>query len=370
MRALPTAVLLLLLSPAAQAADQFTIGHWDGTARYDESGTFLRCSMTTEFVTGEFVTFSNAKDGSFVVSFTNKHAALKRGQAESAEIIVGEYPPLPALLTNYDANTAGMTFDNPGPIYQRLRIGTRIAVNPATGESMVYPLSQVNRGLQRLLACTMRELGFSNYGNQAVGDPFGAGIPVPADDGTTQAVGHGPTSTAQFQPMEPAALTDLANALLAKAGVTNARILPDAERKKMAPGFPLFWLDSERSGGGLSGYELTPRHAPIADLVAMTSTLTLFNDSASCRGVFDSRIEDLSEKAGFPARRIHTVCRRANPQNAYVADYMILAPDENRLLKLAVARKGLDAQAADAEVPHSDTLLTAALQTLKSAVGQ
>ena len=134
--------------------------------------------MTTEFVTGEFVTFSNAKDGSFVVSFTNKHADLKRGQAESAEIIVGEYPPLPALLTNYDANTAGMTFDNPGPIYQRLRIGTRIAVNPATGESMVYPLSQVNRGLQRLLACTMREMGFANYGNQAVGDPFGAGIPV------------------------------------------------------------------------------------------------------------------------------------------------------------------------------------------------
>jgi hypothetical protein len=370
MRALLTAALLLLIGPAAQAADQFTIGHWDGVARYDESGTFVRCSMTTEFMTGEFVTFSNARDGSLIVSFTNKHAALKRGQAESAEIIVGEYPPLPALLTNYDAITAGMTFDNPGPIYQRLRIGTRIAVNPATGESMVYPLSQVNRGLQRLLACVMREMGFSNYGSQAVGDPFGAGIPVPADDGTTQAIGHGPSSTAQFRPMEPAALTDLANGLLAKAGVTSARILADGERNKMAPGFPLFWLDSDRSGGGLAGYEFTQHHAPMPDLVGMTSTLTLFNDSASCRGVFDSRIEDLSGKAGFPARRLHTVCRRANPQNAYVADYMILAPDENRLLKLAVAQKGLGAQEADTEVPHSDTLLAAALQALKGAVGQ
>ena len=61
-------------------------------------------------------------------------------------------------------------------------------------------------------------------------------------------------------------------------------------------------------------------------LVGMTSTLTLFNDAASCRGVFDSRIEDLTGKAGFPARRIHTVCRRSNPKNAYVADYMIFAP--------------------------------------------
>ena len=49
---------------------------------------------------------------------------------------------------------------------------------------------------------------------------------------------------------------------------------------------------------------------------------------------------------------------------------MILAPDENRLLKLAVAQKGLNAEEADTAVPHSDRLLAAALQTLKDAVGQ
>jgi hypothetical protein len=369
MRAWLIAALLLLISPAAHAVDQFTIGNWQGAARYDESGSFVRCSMTTEFMTGEFVTFSNTADGSLVISVTDKHAALKTGQAVSAEIVVGEYPPLPALITNYDTNTAGMTFTNPGPIYQRLRIGQRVAITPAAGASMVYPLNQVNRGLQRLLACTMREMGFTNYGSQAVGDPFGAGIPAPADTGT-QAIGHGPSSTAQFRPLDPAKLQGLAAALLSKAGVTQARMLADGERQKLAPGFPLFWLDSDRSGGGLVEYEFTEHHAPMPSLVSMTGTLTLFNDAASCRGILDSQIEDLTAKAGFPARRIHTVCRRANPKNAYVVDYMILAPDEGRLVKLAVALKGLDGHAADAEVPHSDTLLAAALQALKGATGQ
>jgi hypothetical protein len=49
---------------------------------------------------------------------------------------------------------------------------------------------------------------------------------------------------------------------------------------------------------------------------------------------------------------------------------MILAPDESRLIKLAVAQKGLDGHAADAKVPHSENLLTAAIQTLKGATGQ
>jgi hypothetical protein len=283
---------------------------------------------------------------------------------------VGEYPPLPALLTNYDAHTAGMTFDNPGPIYQRLRIGTHVTVNPASGPSMVYPLSQVNRGLQRLLACTMREMGFANYGSQAVGDPFGAGIPAPAADGTTQAINHGVSSTTQFQPVEPAALTDLANTLLTRAGIANARILDDTERKKMAPGFPLFWTDSERSGGGLVEYQFSEQHAPMSLVVGMAGTLTLFNDGAACQGIFDSRIEDLTGKTGFPVRRIHTICRRSNPKNAYVIDYIILAPDENRLIKLAVAQKGLDGGAADSRLSHSDALLTSALQTLKGAVSQ
>src|SRR5262245_7249222 len=154
MRVLLALALLLLTAPVSRAADDFTIGNWKGSAHYDENGGFLRCSMTTEFLTGEFVSFSNDKDGSFNISVTDKHAALKQGQAEPAQIIVGEYPPLPALLTSYDAHTAGMTFDNPGPIYQRLRIGSHVTVNPASGPSMVYPLSQVNRGLQRLLACT------------------------------------------------------------------------------------------------------------------------------------------------------------------------------------------------------------------------
>jgi hypothetical protein len=370
MRALVFAALLLLFSSASQAADKFTVGNWNGEARYDESGNFQRCTMTTEFMTGEFVTFSNAKDGSFVISFTDKHKALKRGQAEPAEIVVGEYPPLPALLTNYDANTAGMSFDNPGPIYQRLRIGTRVAVNPATGPSMVYPLNQVNRGLQQLLACTMRGLGFAHYGSQAVGDPFGAGIPAPPPSATTLAVGHGPSSTAQFHPMALAALTDLAHDLLAKAGIAKARILSEEERKKMAPGFPLFWTDSDRSGGGLSVYELAPHQTAMPLLVGMASTLTLFNDAAACPGILDTRIQDLTAEAGFPARRIHTVCRRPDPRKAYVVDYMILAPDEGRLLKLAVAQKGLDGHAADADVPHSDNLLAAAIQTLKGTAGQ
>ena len=365
IRAAPVlAALVLLGSPAAHALDQFTVGEWQGAARYDESGSFVRCSMTTEFLTGEFVTFSNAADGSLVISVTDKHASLKMGQAVSAEIVVGNYPPLPALITNYDANTAGMTFTNPGPIYQRLRVGQRVAINPAAGASMVYPLNQVNRGLQRLLACTMREMGFANYGSQAVGDPFGAGIPAPADTGT-QAIGHGPSSTAQFRPLDAAKLKGLAVALLSKAGVSQARMLPDEERQKLAPGFPLFWLDSDRSGGGLVEYELTEHHAPMPSLVSMTGTLTLFNDAASCRGIFDSQVEDLTAKAGFPARRVHTVCRRVNPKNAYVADYMILAPDEGRLLKLAVAAKGLEQTQTDAEVPHSDTLLAAAIDALK-----
>jgi len=366
MRAWLIAALVLLGSPAALAVDQFTVGNWQGAARYDESGSFVRCSMTTEFMTGEFVTFSNTADGSLIISVTDKHATLKMGQAVSAEIVVGEYPPLPALITNYDANTAGMTFTNPGPIYQRLRIGQRVAINPAAGASMVYPLNQVNRGLQRLLACTMREMGFTNYGSQAVGDPFGAGIPAPVETGT-QAIGHGPSSTAQFRPLDADKLKGLGIALLSKAGVTQARVLAEEERQKLAPGFPLFWLDSDRSGGGLVEYEFTEHHAPMPSLVNMTGTLTLFNDAASCRGILDSQIEDLTAKAGFPARRIHTVCRRANPKNAYVVDYMILAPDEGRLVKLAVALKGLDGHAADAEVPHSDTLLAAALQTLKGA---
>ncbi|QEX22519.1 hypothetical protein FRZ61_24510 [Hypericibacter adhaerens] len=370
MRAFPIAALLLLVSPAAHALDAFTVGNWKGDARYDESGSFVRCSMTTEFMTGEFVTFSNAKDGSFVMSVTDKHAALTRGEAESAEIVVGEYPPLPALLTNYDANTAGMTFDNPGPIYQRLREGTRITINPARGQSMVYPLSQVNRGLQRLLACTMREMGFANYGSQAVGDPFGAGLPVPQDGITTQATPHGPTSTAQFHPMDPAALAALADKLLGQAGLAQAKRLDPAERAKLAPGFPLFWTDSERTGGGLVAYELPGGHAPMPLLVGMAGTLTLFNDAAGCPGLFDSRIEDLTAKAGFPARRLHTICRRANSANAYVADYIILAPDPGRLVKLAVAVKGLQKTETDSVVPHSDALLTAALQTLKGVPGQ
>jgi hypothetical protein len=98
----------------------------------------------------------------------------------------------------------------------------------------------------------------------------------------------------------------------------------------------------------------------------MTGTLTLYNDAASCQGLFDSRIEDLTTKAGFPARRIHTVCQRPDLQNAYMADYMIFAPAPHRLVKLGVARRGLAGHEKDSAAPHSDALLTAALQTLRS----
>jgi hypothetical protein len=364
MRALFLLPLLLLASPAAHAADHFTDGSWDGAAQYDQNGDFQRCSMTSEFMPGEYVTFSNAPDGSLVVIVTNKHTALKAGKAAPVQITSDELPPLPTLITNYDANSAGMTFSNPGPIYQRLRVESWVAINPAHGQPMVYPLNLVNRGLQRLLACTMRGMGFANYGTQAVGDPFGAGIPYPGDTNSTQAVGHGPSSTPQFHPIDPATLTKLANNLLTHAGIADGRILTPAQRQDLAAGYPLVWVTSDQTGGALVGYEFTAPHAPMHHLVGMTGTLTLFNDAESCQGVFDSRIEDLTAKAGFPARRIHTACQGPDSGSTYVADYMVFAPDQNRLVKLAVAQRGLDKRATQSEAPHSNALLTAALQTL------
>jgi hypothetical protein len=365
MRALFLVPLLLLVAPAAQAADHFTVGSWNGAAQYDASGNFQRCSMTGEFMPGEFVTFSNTADGSLAMTLTNKHIALTAGQSRPAEI-TSDFPPLPTLITNYDANSAGMTFTDPGPIYQRLRVASWVAINPDHGQAMVYPLNLVNRGLQRLLACTMRGMGFTDYGTQAVGDPFGAGIPYPADTDSTQSVGHGPISTAQFHPFDPAALGQLANNLLARADIAEKHFLAAGERQNLAPGFPLVWIDSAGTGGALVGYELASPHAPMSFLVEMTGTLTLYNDAASCQGLFDSRIEDLTTKAGFPARRIHTVCQRPVLQNAYMADYMIFAPAPHRLVKLGVARRGLAGHEKDSTAPHSDALLTAALQTLRS----
>jgi hypothetical protein len=366
MRALFLLPLFLLASSAAQAADHFTDGSWNGAAQYDRNGDFQRCSMTGEFMPGEYVTFSSAPDGSLVVTLIDKHVALQAGRAAPVQITSDELPPLASLITNYNSNSAGMTFENPGPIYQRLRVASWVAINPAHGQPMVYPLNLVNRGLQRLLACTMRGLGFANYGTQAVGDPFGAGIPYPGDTADTQAVGHGPSRTPQFHPIDQATLTMLANRLMTRAGIADGRILSAAQRQDLATGYPLVWVTPDQTGGALMGYEFTAPHAPMPYLVGMTGTLTLFNDADSCPGVFGSRIEDLTVKAGFPARRIHTSCRGPDSGSTYVADYMIFAPDQNRLIKLAVATRGLDQRKVDGEAPHSDALLAAALQTLKN----
>lgn len=56
MRAFLLVPLLLLFAPAARAADHFTDGGWSG-GEYDANGRFQRCSMTGEFMPGEFVTF-------------------------------------------------------------------------------------------------------------------------------------------------------------------------------------------------------------------------------------------------------------------------------------------------------------------------
>ena len=365
MRALFLVPLLLLLAPAAQAADRFTDGGWSGGAEYDADGKFQRCSMTGEFMPGEFVTFSNTADGSLAMTVTNKNVALTAGQSRPAQIM-SDFPPLTAEITNYDANSAGMTFTDPGPMYQRLRVASWVGINPAHGQPMVYPLNLVDRGLQRLLACTMREMGFADYGSQAVGDPFGAGLPYPADTTSTQYVGNAPRDTPQFHPLDPATLTQLANDLLSRAGIARPHFLSAEERQNFAPGFPLLWVDSKSTGGALVGYEFTSAHAPMPLLVGMTGTLTLYNDAASCQGVFDSRVEDLTAKAGFPTRRVHTVCQRPDLQNAYMADYMIFAPDSNRLVKLAVQRRGLDGHDKDGTAPHSDALLAAAVETLKA----
>jgi len=242
MRALFIVPLILLFAPVAHAADHFTVGAWNGVAQYDAAGKFQRCSMTGEFMPGEFVTFSNAADGSLAMSVTNKNVELKAGQALPAQI-TSDLPTLTTTVTNYDVNTAGMTFTDPGPMYQRLRVASWVAINPSHGQAMVYPLNQVDRGLQRLLACTMREMGFDKYGTQAVGDPFGAGIPSPTYTDRTQAVPHGPSTTTQFHPIDPATLTQLANSLLTRAGIADKRILADAERKNLAQGFPLEWVD-------------------------------------------------------------------------------------------------------------------------------
>lgn len=369
MRALFIVPLLLLVAPAAQAADRFTVGSWNGGAQYDAGGNFQRCSMTGEFMPGEFVTFSSAADGSLAMIITNKNVILWAGQSRPGEI-TSDFPPLATQITNYDANDAGMVFTDPGPIYQRLRVASWMAISPDHGQPMVYPLNLVNRGLQRLLACTLREMGFPDYGSQAMGDPFGAGLPYPADTASTQYVGHAPSNTAQFHPLDPATLTQLANNLLTRAGIAQRHFLSAAERRNFAPGFPLLWVDSATTGGALVEYEFTSPHAPMPFLVGMTGSLTLYNDAASCQGLFDSRIEDLTAKAGFPARRIHTVCGRPDLQNAYMADYMIFAPDSNRLVKLAVQRRGLDGHDKDDTAPHSDALLAAAVQTLKGEPGK
>lgn len=176
-RKIVTGVMALLAIAAtdASAADRFSVGDWDGQARFDSNGKFSRCTLEGRYRSGIVVDFGLTRDYEVEIWLENPDwRSLRKGREYDVEYWIDRYPHQYGTFISMGSGFGRIDVGNAARIFDQLRAGVRLSVS-GIRDTEVFRLDNTYVGLGRLLQCVTAELDAEHQrgGNRQADRDFG-----------------------------------------------------------------------------------------------------------------------------------------------------------------------------------------------------
>jgi hypothetical protein len=147
----------------AQAADRFSVGDWDGQARFDSTGKFSRCTLEGRYRSGIVVDFGLTRAYEVEIWLANPAwRNLRKDREYDVEYWIDGYPHQYGTFVSMGGGFGRIDVGNASRIFDQLRAGVRLSV-AGIRDTEVFRLDDTYVGLGRLLQCVTAALDAEHH---------------------------------------------------------------------------------------------------------------------------------------------------------------------------------------------------------------
>lgn len=305
-------------------AQTFKTGNWEGSAHWQKDGSFSHCTITSTYQSGITVLLTVDATLNWRIGFANRQWNLTPGSQISLNYWVDGAPSRYGTARVATEHLAILDLPADRGVFELFRKGNRLTAAVPNGPQMTFALTGTSAGLQMLLDCAEARGQYPRPANTLQPTPAPASRPAGTPD------------TTQARKIE--ALRIVANHI-APAGLSNFRLLGDAEKERLGVPGDAAWV----AEGVIGALDVIPA---IPDLtVERIATKMISDDGSNCKGDFLSGSTPDPKSSGT-IRRVYATCRP--PQGASINTfYTIFKKLDGGFLKMGVVSMG-DAEPARA----------------------
>ncbi len=158
-----TILAMLLACAGAHAADRFSVGEWQGEARFAKSGQFSRCTIEGQYRSGITVDFGLTRDYDVEIWLENPAwRSLRKDREYDVEYWIDGYPHQYGTFVSMGNGFGRIDVGNASRSFDQLRAGVRLYV-AGIGKTEIFRLDNTYVALGRLLDCVNAELDAERY---------------------------------------------------------------------------------------------------------------------------------------------------------------------------------------------------------------
>jgi hypothetical protein len=286
-------LLLLVAGGVACAADKFTVGDWDGEARFADDGHFSRCTIEGQYQSGIVVNFGVTRDYAVEIWVDNPAWNLTKDNTYPVQYWIDGNAHQRGTLTAIDRSFGRINVDNGVVVFDQLRNGTQLIVS-GIAKNETFRLDNTNAALTRMRQCVDSEMQAEL--ERSIAAPNGQNNPASrsGDPGGRAGNPKGPADTAP----------DLIAALFkASPRLSGFRIVTGDDVPKDMRNEEIVW----KAPGGMGSanrYVDKPPKQIMREIVE--------SDRKSCAKGFNSSDSNASLPDGSPVQRFATACADGN----------------------------------------------------------